>query len=325
MEYLFDVKNKSFSWNKAMIFFKKNGFIALRNIFDSSFINKISFECDEVLMKPSILGSYGYYKKDVPKKLFDPMLIGGRIVDCFVNKEVLNFVKKYLQGDFTLAECNLKFDAGINLEYFPFHKDFSNGWNLKSLRSDNVILNEKDLKKPLAVGGMIYLHDTKDGAFCYCAQSHNFENDRGTALSKYPEDEKSKILKRMIKVQGKKGDFVLFDDLGFHGPEHPSKKNRTVLIFDYYKLKKFGYRTKMKIPVFLNDLGNLNMNQLRVLGLGKDYMIPHKSYHTRKFNNTKKYLLLKKVVEMIYFFDFLKIKLRFVLSFFKNKFFFGGS
>ncbi len=81
----------------------------------------------------------------------------------------------------------------------------------------------------------------------------------------------------------------------------------------------------MKIPVFLNDLGHLNMNQLRVLGLGKDYMIPHKSYHTRKFNNTKKYLLLKKVVEMIYFFDFLKIKLRFVLSFFKNKFFFGGS
>ena len=47
------------------------------------------------------------------------------------------------------------------------------------------------------------------------------------------------------------------------------KKNRTVLIFDYYKSNKFGARTKMKIPVFLNDLGHLSKDQLEITGLRK--------------------------------------------------------
>ncbi len=322
MEYCFDIKKKSFSWNKPLKFIKQNGFVSLRNIFDTTFINKISLECEDVLIRPSILGSYGYYKKDLPKKLFDPLLIGGEMVNCFVKKEILSFVKKYLNGEFTLAECNLKFDQGINLEYFPFHKDFSNGWNLKSHREDNVKLNKKDMSTPLGVGGMIYLHDTNEGAFCYCSQSHNFKIDRGTSLSKYPESEKSEILKKMVKVHGKKGDLVLFDDRGFHGPEQPSKKDRTVLIFDYYKLNKFGRRTKMKIPVFLNDLGHLNSNQLSVLGLGKEYMIPHQNYHSRAFDKTKKYTFLKKMIDLVYYIDFLKIKIRLIYNLFKNKLFF---
>lgn len=319
MNYVFDIKKKTFSWTEAMKFLKENGFVTIRNIFDKKFVENICNQCNEVLTKPSIMGSYGYYKKDIPKKLFDPLLIGGRIVDCFVNKKILEFVKKYLKGDFTLAECNLKFDAGIQLEYFPFHKDFSNGWNLRIHKKDNIKLNKEDMKSPLGVGGMIYLHDTDQGAFCYCAKSHNFNVDRGTALSKYPRDERNEILKKMVKVLGKKGDLILFDDRGFHGPEQPSKENRTVLIFDYYKSNKFGARTKMKIPVFLNDLGHLTKDQLKVLGLGKGYMIPHENYHTRGFNKTRKYKLLVKIINIFYGIDFLRLKIRLLLSALKRK------
>jgi hypothetical protein len=321
MRYSFDLKNKNFSWNSAMKFLNKNGFINLRNAFEKKDIDKISLECEQVLKKPSILGSYGYYKKDLPKKLFDPMLLGGNVVDCFVNKKVLSFVKKYLGGDFTLAECNLKYDAGMNLKYFPFHKDFSIGWNLRLHKDDNVKFTKKDIASPIGVGGMIYLHDTKEGAFCYCAGSHNFKICRGEPLSRYPMEEQKEILEKTVKIHGLKGDLILFDDRGFHGPEQPSRKDRTVLIFDYYKLSKFGQRGKMKIPVFLNDLGHLDLKQLKVLGLGYDTMISHKNYHTRSFDRTKKYKFLKKIVEIAYHFDFLKIKFMIIPRFIKNKLF----
>lgn len=319
MSNIYNLDSERFNWEEVLISLKKNGFVTIRNIFSDKFINEVSEQCEEVLKEPSILGSFGYYKKDVPKKLFDPLLLGGNIVDCFVNKKVLSLVKKYLKGEFTLAECNLKFDQGINFQYFPLHKDFTKGWNLRRHKKDNIILSEKDMKSPLGVGAMIYLHDTEEGCFCYCSGSHKYEKDRSSSLSEYPENERLKIQKNMIKVIGKKGDLILFDDSGFHGPDQPSKKNRTVLIFDYYKLETFGDRTKMKIPVFLNDLGHLTKYQLKVLGLGQNFMIPHRNYHTRQFDKTKKYFLLKKMIDFIYFFDFIEIKVKSSLRYYKNK------
>ena len=35
-------------------------------------------------------------------------------------------------------------------------------------------------------------------------------------------------------------DIILFDDRGFHGPAQPSKADRKVIIFDYYRNKTFG-------------------------------------------------------------------------------------
>ncbi len=66
----------------------------------------------------------------------------------------------------------------------------------------------------------------------------------------------------MVRVEGKKGNLVLFNDRDFHGSEQPVAVGCTTLIFNYYKLNAFGGKVKVVIPALLSGLDHYNQNNL---------------------------------------------------------------
>ena len=309
-DYVFDVTAGGFSWKAAEGHLREHGFIALRSMFPPEKTDYVVAAVNEVLKRPAMAGGVGFYQKDYAKKLYDPLLLGGPTVDLVVDERVLDLVDSYTGSECIVAEMNMKHDLGVNELYFPMHSDFSAGWTLGKSNPDNVTLTAEDMKRPIAVGAMVYLHNTKEGAFCYCAGTHHLGAPRGTDPSKYPDDERRRITEKLIRVEGQKGDLVLFDDRGFHGPEQPVPVSRTVLIFDYYNVAVFGRMTKTPFPVFLNDLGHLTPRQLRALGLGAGAMIPYSRYHTRKFSGSGHFRRLSRLLDLSFGADKWKRKLR---------------
>jgi Phytanoyl-CoA dioxygenase (PhyH) len=280
IDYLVDIQQSDSPWEEAKAKLSSLGFVAIRNLFGSDTVDEVAIRAGKVFSRPAIGGSVGYYRKDPNKRLYDPLLIGGRVVDLITNEYVFDLVELYLNGPFTLAELNLKHDDGNGKVYFPLHADFAAGWKMKNYE---VTLAEEDLINPIAVGAMLYLHDTAEGAFCYSRGSHELRAPHGTSIAGYPDDLRNQIVGNLVRVEGNKGDLVLFDDRGFHGPEQPTIASRTVLLFDYYKDAVFGGATKMAIPALINDLGNLNERQLKVMGFGAKSMDTYENYHSRQF------------------------------------------
>ena len=120
-------------------------------------------------------------------------------------------------------------------------------------------LTEESLRDPVGVGGAIYLHDTSDGAFTYCEGTHDYTAVDGPNLSDYPSDIRQRILERRVRCDGQKGDLVIFDDRGFHGPDQPTDADRVVILLDYYRVETHGFTQVSPMPVWTSDLGGLSI------------------------------------------------------------------
>ena len=283
--YICDCKKSNFE-KKALKQIRTEGFVVLRNLLTDVHIDNIVKPVDRILSRPNIGGNLGYYRKDIFKKMYDALLLGRPVIDLFLNKKMLNFLKKYFQTDFYLAEANLKYDEGLNHVYFPMHSDFDTNWKMP-FSSRSLNLGIEDFKKIIGCGIMVYLEDTIDGAFCYSPGSHKFHDHNNTSVEKWNEESRNKVYQNILRIEGKKGDIVLFNDLGAHGPEQPVKVHRKVLLGDYYNKDVFGFEAKTAIPVYLSDLSNLSPEQLKILGVGAKPMSYAEDYHTRDFNRMK--------------------------------------
>jgi hypothetical protein len=297
--YVCDVAAKDFSWRHALDQLRRDGAIVLRNLVDPKTVDFVVDRAKWFLARPSLLGSIGYYRKNYATRFCDPLLFGGPTVDVVTNMNVIDLITEYVGGECYLAEFNLKHDDGINEVYFPLHSDFMPGWTLKN-DPTNPVLTAQDLLSPFAVGGAFYLHDTVEGAFCYALGTHTWGAPHGSNVAKYPAELRAKIMESLVRIEGKKGDMILFDDRGFHGPHQPTPASRTVFLFDYYKRDVFKGRTKTPIPMLLPDLGHLNERQLSWLGLGAGVMIPFHEYHVRQFSRTRHFPRLSRVSEAMF-------------------------
>ena len=106
------------------------------------------------------------------------------------------------------------------------------------------------------------------------------------------------------------GDFVLFDDRGFHGPDQPSRTERTVILVDYYRVATFGRRQVAPLPIWSTDIGRLNARQLRVLGAGAEvWSTPH-DYLLTRFRRNRAYRIATSIVENAYLLRHWKAKLK---------------
>ena len=283
--YVYDCKDSNFE-KKALKQIRSEGFVVLRNLISEDHLNKIIKPVDQILSKPNIGGNLGYYRKDIFKKMYDALLLGRPVIDLFLNKKMLIFLKKYFNNEFYLAEANLKYDEGLDHVYFPMHSDFDKNWAMP-LASRSSNLGAEDFKKIIGCGIMVYLEDTTDGAFCYSPGSHKFHDLNNSSVENWNEVSRNKVYQNILRIEGKKGDIVLFNDLGAHGPEQPVKVHRKVLLGDYYNKDVFGFEAKTAIPVYLSDLSNLNNEQLEILGAGAKAMSYAEDYHTRHFNRMK--------------------------------------
>lgn len=295
--YVHDVTDGAFDPARARAQMEDEGFIVLRNAASAETVRALTDRASQILTRPALGGSWGYYRKDIFKKMYDAFLLGRPAIDVVLNPFVIDFVQSYMGGKLILAEAFLKHDEGMNHLYFPLHSDFAIGWTQPLT---DVVLKREDFDKVIAVGAMMYLSDTTEGAFLFAPGSHRSRSFDHAELSKMPADIRAAVKQSLLRIEGKAGDIVLFNDLGIHGPEQPVTTQRTVLIYDYYNCDVFGERTKSGMPAYINDLAGLSQEQLRILGLGADIMIPTDAYHVRGFDRHASYRLMRKVYEGLF-------------------------
>lgn len=264
-----------------------DGVVVLRNLDNNSNIDTIISKANAVLKKPSILGSIGYFQKDNNKKIYDGLLLGKEVVEFVANKSVTNLIEKYIGDEVVLNEILLKNDLGNGTQYFPYHRHTG--------RDVNGPKN-----KPFGCGAILYLHDTDIGAFCYSLKSHllNIEDNPESVLDKHIK--RDEIKKNLYRINGKKGDLVIFDERGFHGPEQPVKTPRTALLYGFQSKTSTSNKSRTGIPIVISDMINLDSKQLKVIGVGGGTRAKYEDYHARKsVLKTKNYRYSSKLINKL--------------------------
>jgi hypothetical protein len=310
---ILDVTATEFSVERAAQIIRARGFVVLRNLFPKSLFDEIVQSAHHMLERPAVAGVPGYWKVDHPKKLLNPFILGGGVVDILVNETVLNIVEAVMGSECILAETSLKLDNPTPYVYFPMHTDFAAGWN-KGAKGGKTLAPD-DMRSVVGVGGAIYFSDTDEGAFAYCDGSHLIEAPFGQNLRDYPPEMQAKIMSHCVRCDGRKGDIVLFDDRGFHGPSQPSAKQRLIILLDYYRVSTFGRTQVSPMPIWSCDIGRLSPRQLLAAGAGAAYMIPPTEYTYTRFKRNKLYPLIVKIIENAFLLKhwnaYLRTRLRF--------------
>ena len=291
---------------------KKRGFCILRNLFTADMIDSVKVRADQYLAKPAIAGAPGYWQVDHPKKLVHPFTMGGPTLDLMLNDRVIDIVEEVMDSECILAECILKLDKGVGYTYFPMHSDFSVGWAKSPTVSGGLTLAQ--LKKVVGVGAAIYLADTNTGAFSYCDSTHHLLSPKGQNLNAYSDKVRQMILARKVRCDGLKGDLVLFDDRGFHGPDQPSKTERLVILLDYFHVGELGRTQVSPMPIWSSDIAQLSAKQLRVAGVGADFMVPPGEYAHTRFKKNPWYQLITWLVSRAYFWQHFKFIIKRLLG-----------
>ena len=287
---------------------RDRGFCIIRGLFSETLLDQVIVRANFYLSRPAIAGAPGYWKKDYQKKLVNPFTLGGPTLDVLLDERVIDIIEHVLGSECILAETMLKFDIATPYVYFPMHSDFAIGW-AKSTKIKRV-LNADDLQEAVGIGGALYLDDTDEGAFAYCDGTHFLMSPKGQKLTSYSKAEQSIIQSRKVCCTGNRGDLVLFDDRGFHGPDQPSKKDRTVILLDYFSVDKIGRLQVSPMPIWSNDIANMSPKQSRVAGVGAQYMVDPTEYTHTNFRKTFYYRLMSYFLSIAYFSQHLKMKLK---------------
>jgi hypothetical protein len=276
------------NWKVAAINeLKDKGVVVLRGLESEKTLDIINNKVKSVLSNPALLGSIGYYQKDPYKKMYDGFLLGKEVVNFVANENLLDVIEGYINEKVILNEIFLKYDLGSNLTYFPYHRH--TGTDV-----------EGSIDKPFGCGGMIYLHDTNDGAFCYSYYSHKLPISRGAESLISKHNKKGELIQNLHKIIGMKGDLVLFDERGFHGPEQPCSISRKVLLFGYQSKLSTSNRSRSGTPIVISDMISLNKRQLEAIGLGGGTRKSFNEYHIRKsVLKTKNYKLFTSIITRI--------------------------
>jgi ectoine hydroxylase-related dioxygenase (phytanoyl-CoA dioxygenase family) len=291
---------------------RERGYVILRGCLPKEAVDAVAERTEEMLRQPSVAGVWGYYRADHQKKVIQPTLLGASVYPVIANERVLDITEAYLGSKCVLAETNLKADRGMGYVYFPMHTDFAAGWH-KSAEHVSPI-TEEIMKLPLGVGGAIYLHDTSEGAFSYCTGTHKLGAPHGQRLSEYPKAMQDEIVAKKVRLDGRKGDIVLFDDSGFHGPDHPSRADRTLILVDYYRTDILGNEQVTPLPIWSCDIGGLSPRQLRVLGADSSFVRPFDRYKWSKIKNSWAFGPISFLIENAFIGSHLRMKLKSMLS-----------
>ena len=302
-ELTFDLKkDKKIDIRKC---FHRNGVVLIKNFFKPKELNNFINEANKFLTEPMINGNFGYLKVDYEKKFVDPFSMGLDSKKFCLNEDLINLVEYLIGNKAILSEATIKYDKSTNYEYFGAHNDYVEG--TKRSKYFNKVVTRSMINSVLAIGGILYLHKCNEGAFFYLTKSHKFKAQKGQILNNYPKDVIAELEKGRVKLDGDKGDLVLFDDRGFHGPSQPSKKDRLVLLLDWFNEKSWKGKFQMRpFTILSSEIGKFSKKQKRVMGVGSKPMENLSDYHIySKFRKKKSFTfsLIKKIIEYSFYTD----------------------
>lgn len=285
--------------------FRDYGVVLIKDFFDKKSLDNFVKEAKEFLEDPMINGNFGFFKVDYPKKFVDPFQMSINSKLFCLNEKLIDVVEQLMKSKCILSEATIKFDKSTSYEYFGPHNDYVEG--TKRSKYFNKVVTRSMINSVLAIGGILYLHKCNEGAFYYLTKSHKFKAQRGQILNKYPKDVISELEKGRVKLDGDKGDLVLFDDRGFHGPSQPSKKDRLVLLLDWFNEKSWKGKFQMRpFTILSSEIDKFSKKQNRVMGVGSKPMENLSDYHIySKFRKKKSltFSLIKKIIEYSFYTD----------------------
>jgi hypothetical protein len=294
---------------------KEDGLVIIRGLFSKQLMSEIDESWRTNFKHPSVSGTVGYFRTSHAKALLPLFLLGKPVFQVTLEKKIITIIEKVMKSKCTLAEANAVWHKATKYVYFPLHSDFAAGW--KKTKNSNIQLTSKDMNFPIGIGGMLYLHDTKSGAFKYSLKSHKIQSKHGQHFANYPKSLKETINKNIFICKGIKGDLILFDDRGFHGPDQPSKKDRSVLLFDYYRDKTFGSVIVTPHLIKISDAAILDKDQLRVLGINASVIVPREEYVGTRFKKNILFHFIVLLIEKAYFFKHIKSIIKHYIKKFK--------
>lgn len=299
-EAVFDWRDFAFSRESLIECVERRGFALVRNALPNRALDIFCRRARELMEVPSVAGAPGYHILDYARRTVNPCtLIGGCVLELLLEERMIDLVESILRGECVIGEASLKRTRGVAYEYLPLHRDVFVGWGTDARR-----LSADQLLSPVAIGCLVYLHDTADGALCYVDGSHEYQagergrlhTDQGGGLDSLPKEERERLLRRKVRIEGSRGDVVVFDLRGFHGPDQPCTKRRTALIVHYYAIQGVGFRQLTPLPVWTSDLAALSEKQLRVLGVGASYMHSPDEWAGEGIRATWSYAVARRVV-----------------------------
>ena len=302
-----EVTFKKSSLNKKVLAktFKDYGVVLIKNFFNQSSLDKFINEANHFLLEPMVNGNFGFFKVDHPKKFVDPFQMSLNSKLFCLNEELIDIVEHLMNSKCILSEATIKFDKSTAYEYFGPHNDYVEG--TKRSKYFDKTVSKSMINSILAIGGVLYLHDCKEGSFYYLSKSHKFKADKGQLLNKYPKEVIYELEKGRVKLDGAKGDLVLFDDRGFHGPSQPSKKDRLVLLLDWFNEKSWKGKFQMRpFTILSSEIDKFSKKQNRVMGVGSKPMENLSDYHIySKFRKKKSltFSIIKKIIEYSFYTD----------------------
>jgi hypothetical protein len=275
---LFDVSAPTYSAAAVVARMTETGVVVLRGLFSEAQIDELNAATQRRLETPSISGSVGYFKPDHPKKFVDPFSIGGVAVDIALDERLAEVVEAYMGSECVLSEATIKYDAPTSYEYFGLHSDYAIGTR-RHADAETAVTAEM-MEMPLGIGAAVYYHDCYEGAFSYSFGSHLVPKEHGQKLSAYSSDYQREIMAAWVRIEGRRGDVVVFDDRGFHGPTQPARASRLVMLLDWMNCAAWGGRVQVRpFPILTSDLGRLSARQFRLAGVGAQTMTTLDKYH----------------------------------------------
>ena len=289
---------------KAVQLLEEDGIVTIRGLFPKEILKKIDKSWNTNFKNPAVSGTIGYHRTSHAKAVLPLFLLGEPALRVALEKKIISIVESFMNSKCTLAEAHAVWHKSTSYTYFPLHSDFAVGW--KKSKDSKFELKEKDISFPIGVGAMMYLHDTKSGAFKYSNGSHKLFSRHGQHLKNYPKDIRESINKNITRCEGIKGDLILFDDRGFHGPDQPANEDRSVLLFDYYRNKTFGAVVVTPHYLQITDLSFLDKDQLRVLGMGASKMVRREEYVGARFKHNFFFSFIVWLIEHAYFHKHIK-------------------
>ena len=315
--YIFNLKKKRPKYNEIVQSLDKNGFAKIENLFSYDCIEKLALEVDKGLENPAICGSFGYSKKDHFRKyIYPPMMLGTPLKEVILNKFLIEIVENYFNCEPIIAELHIKHDQPKSYVYFPIHLDLFPGWKKSNTFP---LIKIEDMKKRLGLGCLVYLTDCdiESGNFMYAKGTHKNIFLKGGAIKNYSKEEINTIKSKLINLDGKKGDFILFDDRGWHGPNQPSKKNRTVIELDFTNPSCFGRWQASDLQIPISMLDNLKEKDLRILGKNSKAVFNKYNYKISTFNKNPLFNIQKWLINKSFILDHYKKSTERILKNFK--------
>lgn len=291
LNYVVDFAIETDPVQTALKTLKELGVVCLRNTADKAVLNSLFDKTNALLNQPALLGSTGYYMKDCHKKLYEGFLVGSEALTVLLDERIIDICEGYLGEDVLLQEMLIKNDLGDNELYFPMH-------------AHTGFYRVEKKPGPFSTGIMLYTHDTEAGAFCYAPKTHLWDVPHGPDPDKYPPEMRAQIDEAMCRIAGRRGDIVLFDHRGFHGPEQPVTVPRTVFLGGFHSARAHGNKMKTPTAVYVHDLAALSDKQLRVLGIkSSGSIIPKEKFHYFSFPaaNPVTFRILKGVADTSFF------------------------